>query len=68
MVFHCLKHTFFPSPPNYDGGVITKLSGGQTILPGDMKFYMRKCKTKCFQTQVSDFDYLNYFLNNAVEV
>ena len=47
---------------------ITKLSGRQTILPGNMKFYMRKCCTKCFQTQVSDFDYLNYFLNNAVIV
>ena len=47
---------------------ITKLSGGKTILPRNLKFYMIKCCNQCFQTQVSDFDYLNYFLNDAVIV
>ena len=44
------------------------LSGGKTILPRNLKFYLIKCCNQNFQTQVSDFDYLNYFLNKAVIV
>ena len=47
---------------------MTNLDRVITILPGNMKIYVRKCSTTCFQMQVSDFDHLNYFLNNAVIV
>ena len=47
---------------------MTNLDRVTAILPGNMKIYVRKCSTTCFQMQVSDFDHLNYFLNNAVIV